>query len=80
MTLFVSNNSETYGHSILKYNCCLKFCKIHKKIPTMASIFSKVANFYKKFTSLQVFSCEFCKIVKRKAGYKFRKRCLQSFL
>ena len=68
MTLFVSSNSETSGHSILKNSCSLKFCKIHEKIPTMTSIFSKVANFYKKFTSLQVFSCELCKIVERKEG------------
>ena len=68
MTLFVSSNTETFAHSILKNSCSLKFCKIHKKIPTMASIFSKHGNFNKKFTTLQVFSCKFCKIVEKKEG------------
>ena len=45
MTLFASSNTETFVHSILKNSWFLKFCKIYKKISTMASIFSKVPNF-----------------------------------
>ena len=38
-----------------------KFLKVHRKVPTLESFFF---NFIKKETPTQVFSCEFCQILR----------------
>ena len=60
---------EADNGSVYKKRCFSKFCKIHRKISVLESLFlikSQVSacNFIKKGTLTKVFSCEFCGIFK----------------